>query len=163
MKLIAKGLFLIRLTTIGLTTVTTIFLANQAKADLLGRVIVGGVTNQALTQVTEKDCPNATGAGVDACDAANAVVDVHRDVSNAVDQTVQHTCQNATGTGEDVCQGIDDVNSFKKQLSEQVDHIHLFNSHDNATQDSSSGNENSEINGNPSSGNPSSPLENESN
>lgn len=158
MKQIAKGLFLI-----GLTTATTLSLANQARADLLGRVIVGGVTNQALTQVTEKDCPNATGAGVDACNAANAVVDIHRDVSNAVNQTVQHTCQNATGAGEDVCQGIDDVNSFKQQLSEQVDHIHLFDSQHNTTQDSPSGNENPAVNENTSSGKQGSSLENESN
>lgn len=118
---------------IGLTSLMAVSLASQARADLLGRVIVGGVTNQALTEVTEKDCPNATGAGADACDAADAVVDVHRDVSHAVNQVVQNTCQNASGVGEDACQGIDDVNSFKRQLSEQVSHIHLFGSSKNDT------------------------------
>lgn len=135
MKLIEKGLILI-----GLTTLITGSLASAARADLLGHVIVGGVTNQALTQVTQKDCSNATGAGADACAAADTVVDVHQDISNAVNQQVQRSCQNASGAGEDVCQGIGDVNSFKKQLSEQVSHIHLFGSHDQDSQSSPAGN-----------------------
>jgi len=103
-------------------------LTEAAKADLLGRAIVGGVTNQALTGVTQKDCPNATGAGEDACVAAEADVTIHKDVNHAVNQEVQNTCQNATGAGEDACQGIDDVNTVKKHLSEQVNHL-LFGSH----------------------------------
>jgi hypothetical protein len=148
MKLAEKGLFLV-----SLTTIVTVSLANQARADLLGRVIVGGVTNQALTQVTKKDCPNATGAGADACDAADAVVDVHQDISHAANQVVQSTCQNATGVGEDACQGIDDVNSFKKHLAEQVSHLHLFGSHHSDTQNSPPENQNPAVNGTTPSGN----------
>lgn len=137
MKLIDKGLILI-----GLTALTTGSLTGMARADLLGHVIVGGVTNQALTQVTQKDCPDATGAGADACAAADVVVDVHQDISNTVNQQVQRSCQNASGAGEDVCQGIGDVNSFKKQLSEQVSHVHLFDSHSQDGQSSPAGNGN---------------------
>lgn len=157
-KLIEKGLLLI-----GLTTLMAASSASQARADLLGHVIVGGITNQALTQVTQNACPDATGAGVAACDAADTVVDVHRDVSNAVNQEVQHTCQNATGAGEDACQGIDDVNSFKKQLSEQVDQLHLFGSHNTGTQSSPSENESPSNTQNSPSSNGSSPSENSSN
>ncbi len=115
-------------------TMLAIGFTSPVKADVLGRVVVGGVTNQALTEVTEKDCPNASGVGETACGAADVVVDVHRDISNTVNQQVQRSCQDATGAGEDVCQGIDDVNSFKKQLSEQVEHIHFFGGHPNNPQ-----------------------------
>ncbi|HEY9663723.1 MAG TPA: hypothetical protein V6C65_35185, partial [Allocoleopsis sp.] len=113
--------------------------AKEAKADFLGHVIVGGVTNQVLTNVTQNDCQNASGVGQDACAVPEAIVGVHQDVSNAVGQTVQHTCQNASGLGEDACTGVEDVSSFKKQISEQVSHIHLFSgSHDSQSPSDSS-------------------------
>jgi hypothetical protein len=152
MQLIEKGLLLI-----SLAPLMTLSLVSQARADLLGRVIVGGVTNQALTQVTEKDCPNSTGAGADACDAADAVVEVHRDVSNAADQVVQRTCQNASGVGETACQGIDDVNSFKKQLSDHISHLHLFGSHKDDTQNPPSGSQSPATNENAPANNTGSP------
>lgn len=113
---------------IGLTPLALGTFASAARADMLGHAIVGGITNQALTEVTQKDCPNATGVGETACGAADVVVDVHQDISNTVNQQVQQSCQDASGAGEDACQGIEDVSSFKKQLSEQVSHIHLFGS-----------------------------------
>jgi len=123
MKFVTKASITILSITLSLGSLTEV-----VKAGPLGSAIVGGVTNQALTDVTQKDCPNATGAGEDACVAAEADVTIHKDVTQAVNQEVQNTCQNATGAGEDACQGIDDVNTVKKHLSEQVDHL-LFGSH----------------------------------
>lgn len=110
------------------TVITAATTASVARADFLGHVIVGGVTNQALTSVTQNDCQNATGAGQAACAVPEAIVGVHQDISNAVGQEVQHTCQNASGAGEDACSAVEDVSSLKKQISAQVSHIHLFGS-----------------------------------
>lgn len=125
---------------VGLTTLAVGLTVKPARADLLGHVIVGGVTNQALTEVTQKACPDATGLGETACGAADVVVDVHQDISNTVNQQVQQSCQDVSGVGEDACQGIEDVSSFKKQLSEQVSHIHLFGSGDQGSSQSGSSN-----------------------
>jgi len=116
-----------------ISVMTTVASATVVKADLLGHVIVGGVTNQALTDVTKNDCQNATGAGQAACAVPETIVDVHKDISHAETQAVQNACQNASGVGEDTCSAIDDVNSLHKQISEQVSHIHLFGSpHDSS-------------------------------